>query len=320
MLRLAGAGETRQRSPSCEVLRAVIPSPTRRSLSLLAATALLLAVVPAASAADPMGTARRTWTATYRSGGTVQLVAYMSGMGLLRANGIGLPKSASTSIRAHGGTCTALRGLITEISGLRTASDGTLKREIRISAHRMNKIWPVVRAGPIAMRITTATTSRCANLVAPVATRVVIPSLGIDLPVVRPPSHTSYPLCNVAEYLQARYQPGEPGGAFIYAHARVGMFLPLLTESKKASHGRLPGMVVFVYTSDNKVYTYRVVRVLRHQLYLPPATTTVGRLWLQTSEGPAGTRPKLLLVAGQVSVAAASYAAAHPTPRPVRCG
>ena len=293
---------------------------TRRFLPLLAAAALLLSIVPAASAADPMGTARRTWTATYTSNGTVQLTSYMSGMGLLRINTRSLPGNRAATVSVHAGSCTSLRGLITAVDGLRAAADGTLKREIRVSAYRMNKVWASAHAGPIAMRVTASTTTRCANLIAPTATRVVMSSLGIDLPVVRPPSRTSYPLCNVAEYLQARYQPGEPGGAFIYAHARVGMFLPLLTESKKSSFGLLPGMLVRVYTSDNKVYTYRVVQVLRHQLYVPPATTTVGRLWLQTSEGPAGTRPKLLLVASQISVAAASYAASHPTPRPVRCG
>ncbi|MBM4407293.1 MAG: sortase [Chloroflexi bacterium] len=298
----------------------MIPFATRRFLPLLAAAALLLAVVPAASAADPMGTARRTWTATYPTNGTIGLVSYMSGMGLLRLDARNLPANRTATVAVYAGSCTSLRGLITAVERLRTAADDSLKREIRVSTYRMSKVWSIAYSGPIGMRVTASSTTRCANLIAPTATRIVISSLGIDLPVIRPPSTSSYPLCNVAEYLQARYQPGEPGGAFIYAHARVGMFLPLLTESKKASYGRLPGALVRVYTSDSKVYTYRVVEVLRHQLTVPRSTTTVGRLWLQTSEGPAGTRPKLLVVASQVSVEAASYAASHPTPRPVRCG
>ena len=137
---------------------------------------------------------------------------------------------------------------------------------------------------------------------------------------MKPPSTSSYPLCNVAEYLQVRWQPGEPGGTFIYAHARTGMFLPLLTQSQRAGGGALPGMLVQVYTSNNKVYTYRITQVQRHALYVPPPTTTSTRLWLQTSEGPPGTRPKLILVATQIEVGDASHAEAHPTPRPVRCG
>ena len=149
---------------------------------------------------------------------------------------------------------------------------------------------------------------------------MVIGALGIDLPVVKPPSTSSYPLCNVAEYLQVRWQPGEPGGTFIYAHAREGMFLPLLTQSKRAGGGALPGMLVQVYTSNNKVYTYRITQVQRHALYAAATEQHEQRLWLQTSEGPRGTRPKLIIVATQIGVEPASHAASHPTPRPVRCG
>jgi hypothetical protein len=182
-------------------------------------------------------------------------------------------------------------------------------------------VWAQVQGGrSLSLRVRSGNVTRCANLSSPVATRIVIAALGIDLAVVKPPATNSYPLCNVAEYLQVRWQPGEPGGTFIYAHARVGMFLPLLTQSQRAGGGALPGMLVQVYTSNNKVYTYRIQQVLRHQLYLPPPSNTSTRLWLQTSEGPRGTRPKLILTATQIGVGPASQAAAHPTPRPVRCG
>jgi hypothetical protein len=218
------------------------------------------------------------------------------------------------------GSCSRSFGVITEVKGLRSTNSGGIRRDVRMSALRMNTIWKQVQDGrTLSLRVRTGGTTKCANLSSPVATRVVIRGLGIDLPVVKPPSTTSYPLCNVAEYLQVRWQPGEVGGTFIYAHARAGMFLPLLTQSKRAGGGALPGMLVQVYTSDSKVYTYRIQQVLRHQLYVPPPSTTSGRLWLQTSEGPRGTRPKLILVAAQTDVGPASYAASHPTPRPVRC-
>lgn len=293
--------------------------PRRLLAALFVTSAMLLTVAPAVSAADPMGATRRVWSASFGSGNTGGLSSYVSGMGLARVNTLNLPRNAAAAIRYYAGSCTASRGLITEIKGLRTTNSGGLKREVKVSAYRMNKVWGWAYSGPISMRIAAGNVSRCANLVSAVATRVSIPGLGINLPVVRPPSLSSYPQCNVAEYLQARWQPGEPGGTFIYAHARSGMFLPLLTESQRAGGGRLPGMLVYVYTSDSKVYTYRIQQVNRHQLYLPPPSNS-GRLWLQTSEGPRGTRQKLILVASQVAVGTASYAASHPTPRPVRCG
>ena len=66
-----------------------------------------------------------------------------------------------------------------------------------------------------------------------VATRVVVPALKIDLPIVKgPPTKV---LCNVAMYAEAPglVQPGFPGSFYLYGHARKGMFLPLLDASKK---------------------------------------------------------------------------------------
>ena len=70
----------------------------------------------------------------------------------------------------------------------------------------------------------------CGALRFAVATRIAIPSLKIDLPIVKPPS--GYPLCNVAMYIRELSQPREPGVTMIYSHARRGMFLPLLSASK----------------------------------------------------------------------------------------
>ena len=51
-----------------------------------------------------------------------------------------------------------------------------------------------------------------------VASRVVVPSLDIDLPVV--PGNPGYPLCDVAQWLAYYGQPGEPRTVYLYAHAR----------------------------------------------------------------------------------------------------
>jgi hypothetical protein len=158
-----------------------------------------------------------------------------------------------------------------------------------------------------------------------VATRVVVPALKIDLPVVRPPNDpNAFPYCNVAMYFQMLHQPGEPGATYLYAHARTGMFLPILTASQVNGGARMIGMLVQVYTSDDRLYLYEVVEVRRHVLTLDAALAeTSETLWLQTSEGPklpAGqVGPKVQLVAQPLSSGPADHAVANPTPRPVTC-
>lgn len=148
-----------------------------------------------------------------------------------------------------------------------------------------------------------------------VATRVRVKGLGIDLPVIR--GSDAYPACNVAMYLSELSQPGFGAATYLYAHAREGMFLPLLRTKAKDQRGK----VVEVYTSDSYVYTYEIVEVLRKQTTLDrPFAATSEELWLQTSEGPRGTVGKTQVIAKPIGVARTSHAAAHPRPRPVDCG
>jgi len=154
-----------------------------------------------------------------------------------------------------------------------------------------------------------------------VATRIVIHDLGIDLPVIRPPDTSSYPLCDVAMFIQDLSQPGFGGATYLYAHARAGMFLPILTVSEVNDGAAMLGMLVQVFTSDDQLYTYEITQVRRHQLNLDAAiAATTDQLWLQTSEGPKGTRPKTQVVAEFVSSGPADHAAAHPVAKPRVCG
>ena len=153
-----------------------------------------------------------------------------------------------------------------------------------------------------------------------VATRVVVAALGIDLPVVRQPD-PDYPACDVAMYHEALGQPGQGRATYLYAHARTGMFLPILDASKVDNGAAMLGMIVEVYTSDDQLFLYEVTEVRRHQLDLDAAVSaTTEQLWLQTSEGPKGTRPKTQAVARFLSTGAADHAAAHPVAKPVACG
>jgi Sortase domain len=155
-----------------------------------------------------------------------------------------------------------------------------------------------------------------------VATRVVLAELGIDLPIVQAPmTGDAYPYCNVAMYLPQLHQPGEAGATYLFAHARAGMFLRLLDESKVDDGAAMKGMTVSVYTSDDRVFTYEIRQVRRHVLTLGQALSeTHAALYLQTSEGPHGTPQKLQVVARLLSSRPAPGAAAHPKAWPVECG
>jgi hypothetical protein len=121
-------------------------------------------------------------------------------------------------------------------------------------------------------------------------------------------------------YLRELRQPGQGGVTYLYAHARVGNFLPLLEASRIADGQRMIGMTVLVYTGDNYRFTYRITQVRRHSTDLAAAFAWRGEsVWLQTSEGPKGTIPKLQVVAEHVKTEPTDYASAHPVPRPVYC-
>ena len=159
-----------------------------------------------------------------------------------------------------------------------------------------------------------------------VATRVRIKGLDIDLPVIKGPA--GYPPCDVAMYLtdpvEAGQKPriGQPGqgmATYLFAHARPGMFEPLLKT--KAAEQR--GNVVEVWTSDNLLFRYEIVAVRRGQTDLDDAlAATSEQLWLQTSEGPRGTPGKTQVIAMPLDgepPERADRADAHPKARPQSC-
>jgi hypothetical protein len=158
-----------------------------------------------------------------------------------------------------------------------------------------------------------------------VATRVVVPALRIDLPVVKPAGGANtYPVCDVAMYTKELSQPGLGGQTYIYAHARKGMFLALLDESLKNRGRRMIGMLVQVYTSDDQLFLYEIVKV-RPKVPKPVAyddvfAATTEQLWLQTSEGPKGTPTVLQVIATPLASGPADHADAHPKAKPVVCG
>jgi hypothetical protein len=154
-----------------------------------------------------------------------------------------------------------------------------------------------------------------------VATRIVIRRLDIDLPIMlQTDRYGIFPLCDVALYQPLLGQPGQGRATYIYAHAREGMFLPLLTASQNNNGKRMLGMTVEIYTSDNWRFLYTITEVRRHTLDLNDAINTkTERLWMQTSEGPEGTVPKLQVVGDFLAAEITDHESAHPEPQPRIC-
>ncbi|MEP7360279.1 MAG: sortase [Chloroflexota bacterium] len=159
-----------------------------------------------------------------------------------------------------------------------------------------------------------------------VATRVVVPSLDIDLPLIAsnlvvPGDTDFYPLCDVATYMVGFVNPGMPGTTYIYGHAQDGMFAPLLHASKYNDGASMIGALVQVYTSDNMLHLYEIYKVKRHatDLTITQIPNGTHQLVLQTSEGWHGHIPKLQVAARPLTVLPASYADAHPATHPRVC-
>jgi hypothetical protein len=290
----------------------------RRPLALALALVLLgLAAAPVLAA-----TTQRTWYAGIGTGvanGRARLTAYTDGTALVDVSLTGVRRSSTYRIEIRAGSCAATGTLLTRVGYITTDATGTAVADRTLSQAQMNKVWGVGRTARIAIRFVSGTSVRCGNFAFNRATRVRIPAYGIDLPVVPGPS--GYPYCNVAMYQRILVQPVEPGVAFIYAHARKGMFLPLLTASKVSNGAAMVGRLVYVYASNSVVHTYRITRVRRHVRSIQGAfAVTTEKLWLQTSEGPNSTYAKLIIEAVRTGTQPATDAASHPTPHVVKCG
>jgi sortase (surface protein transpeptidase) len=158
----------------------------------------------------------------------------------------------------------------------------------------------------------------------PVASRVVVPALGIDLPVVAQtygPGHGSFPLCDVAQYLEQFAQPSQAGTTYIYGHARAGMFGPLFFTWQRDKGKSIVGDLVQVYTKDDKVYLYEVFKVITSHTFDLARSVPPGEHWviLQTSTGPTATPPRLMVAAKLLNIADTTHAAANPTPHARDC-
>ncbi|HET7030195.1 MAG TPA: sortase [Candidatus Limnocylindrales bacterium] len=292
---------------------------TRRAGAALL-TALLVLLTAASIPAEAL-TLQRTWTARMGSSGTngaIRMRAYTDGSGSISYALKGLRANATYSVSIRKGTCSKLGTIVARPTSVRTSTTGTVARTNPLLDMQMHYIWTAARSPSFVVRLVSGTSNRCGPFTFPHATRVTVSSVGINLPVIRGTS--SYPKCGVAMYLPEVAQPREPGITFLYAHARRGMFLPLLTRWKVDRGASLIGKTVKVYTSDSYVISYRINKVrVTSKPMTGVRTLATSRLWLQTSTGPNTTYPKLIVEGYRISTLKTTYAASHPTPHPYSC-
>lgn len=266
-------------------------------------------------------TLQRTWSAklgSNGSAGSIVVKAYTNGVGSAQYSLRNLRRSATYRVQVRTGTCANPGPIAARLGSVTTSTTGTVARTNNVYPWTMADFWVAARKPKFIVRIVSGSSVRCGKFRFAHATRVAVSGLGIDLPVIRGPS--SYPPCRVAMYQASVAQPREPGITFIYAHARRGMFLPLLTRYQADGGASLIGKTVKVWTSDSYVSYYRITTVRKTTKAMSGAhTLTRERLWLQTSTGPNSTYPKLIVEAARYKTVKSTYAAAHPTPHPVRC-
>ena len=289
----------------------------RRLTALLAALLLVAMMAVPAQAA----TVHRVFTAAMGTAGgygTAKITVYTDGSGRVDYALKSLKKGASYRVEVFRKSCGNLGSVVTRIPNITVSSTGTVRSGRTLSQTQMNAIWSANWYSPLALRIVAGTSIKCGNLAFTHATKITLPYLSINLPVVRAPD--GYPYCNVAMYMGTLNQPTEPGVTFIMAHARTGMFLPLLTQWQKNKGANLIGKNVNVYTSNSKVSTYRITWVGTMLSVQSAVSATAEQLWLQTSTGPHGTAAKLVVKAHRISTTNTTYSASHPTPHIVHCG
>ncbi len=292
------------------------------------ALALALLLVAAFAAPAQAATAHRVFYAsvgTNGANGRTSITAFTDGKGQVVYTLKGLRRSATYRVEIRRGRCSNLGTVINRLPNIRSTSSGAYSRILNLSTGYMFPIWKANWSNRLVIRIVSGSSIRCGNLNFVAATRVKVPTQGvlnatINLPVVRGPS--GYPYCNVAMYMGALNQPTEPatGATFIFAHARTGMFLPLLKQWQKNRGLNLIGKLAYVWTSNSKLHTYRIYAVKATNDVQAAVGEAPDRLWLQTSTGPNFRYPKLVVKAQRVSTVPSTYDAAHPRARIVKCG
>jgi hypothetical protein len=296
----------------------------RRPIAITLALLMVgIMAAPVQAAAIP----QRAFKASFGTAGSGTFTYFTDGSGTITWALQGLKRSAKYQATVYRGTCANLGSAVTTIAYPVTNSAGALSVTKAMTTTKTRAIWEANWYKVLALRIVSGSSVKCGAMKFVHATRVRIPtqgvmSAGINMPVIR--GNDGYPLCNVAMYSGAYSQPREPSdwATFIFAHARTGMFLPLLKEWQQNRGSQLIGKYIYVYTSDSKMHTYRITALATGLKTQMAKITSAGfdKVWLQTSTGPNYTYPKLFVKSTWVATVSVSYDASHPTPYPKKCG
>jgi hypothetical protein len=297
----------------------------RRPIAIALALLLLgIMAAPVQAAAIP----QRAFKAGFGTAGTGTFTYFTDGSGTMTWALKGLKRSAAYKAIIYRGTCGNLGKAVTVVGYPTTNSQGALSQTKALSFAKSKLIWEANWYKVLSLKIVSGSSVKCGVMNFRHVTRVRVPNVDgfmsakIDMAVIR--GNDGYPLCNVAMYSGAYSQPREPSdwATFLFAHARTGMFLPLLKEWQQNKGSQLIGKYVYVYTSDNKMHTYRITSLATGLSTQMAKITSAGldKLWLQTSTGPNYTYPKLFVKSEWVATTSVSYAVAHPTPHPKKCG
>ena len=99
------------------------------------------------------------------------------------------------------------------------------------------------------------------------------------------------------------------------------MFLPLLKQWQQNKGVDMIGKLVYVWTSNNKMHTYRIIAGQADERpSRPPSARRRTGCGCRPPTGPNYTYPKLVVKAQRISTVPSTYDAAHPTARTVKCG
>jgi hypothetical protein len=139
--------------------------------------------------------------------------------------------------------------------------------------------------------------------------------------VVRGPN--GYPYCNVAMFMGALSQPTWRTGRDLHLRPRPDRHVPAAAQQWQKNKSRsLMASFVYVWTSNKQAATPTgSTRSLESKTMSRPRGKTSEKLWLQTSTLVSrASRIPSCPRGDTASQDPSSYAAAHPTPRIVKCG
>ena len=161
------------------------------------------------------------------------------------------------------------------------------------------------------------------------ATRVVVPALGIDLPVIS--GNDAYPYCNVAMYLHhgqegegRRVRPAGRGPRDVHLRACPGRHVRADLQQRHPG----PHPEQDARDGDPGLHELEPPLPVRGPRASAATSTSLDNalsrakeeVWLQTSEGPKGTPGKTQVIGRFLSVEDSTKKEAQPKAHPVRCG